>query len=94
MEGNCQVNFLVYKCDVTRPLPKKRLLDLQRESERNDFITLNYHLNKRNTPIRQHFQVTCGTLKRFQIKHLTCSGLLLDAYHHTQMSRRKKANYL
>ena len=23
MEGNCQVNNVVYKCDVTRPLPKK-----------------------------------------------------------------------
>ena len=23
MKGNCQVNDVVYKCDVTRPLPKK-----------------------------------------------------------------------
>ena len=23
MEGNCQVNDVVYKCDVTRPFPKK-----------------------------------------------------------------------
>ena len=23
MEGNCQVNDVVYKCDVTRSLPKK-----------------------------------------------------------------------
>ena len=23
MEGNCQVNDVVYKCDVTKPLPKK-----------------------------------------------------------------------
>ena len=23
MEGNCQVNDLVYKCDSTRPLPKE-----------------------------------------------------------------------
>ena len=28
MEGNCQVNDAVYKCDVTRPLPKKVYLGL------------------------------------------------------------------
>ena len=28
MEGNCQVNNVVYKCDVTRPLPKKMYLRL------------------------------------------------------------------
>ena len=27
-EGNCQVNNVVYKCDVTRPLPKKVYLRL------------------------------------------------------------------
>ena len=31
MEGNCQVDDIVYKCDVTRPLPKK-VLDLQRDN--------------------------------------------------------------
>ena len=28
MEGNCQVDYVVYKCDVTRPLPKKVYLRL------------------------------------------------------------------
>ena len=28
MEGNCQVNNVIYKCDVTRPLPKKVYLGL------------------------------------------------------------------
>ena len=28
MEGNCQVNDILYKCDVTRPLPKKVYLGL------------------------------------------------------------------
>ena len=28
MEGNCQVNDVIYKCDVTRPLPKKVYLGL------------------------------------------------------------------
>ena len=28
MEGNYQVNDVVYKCDVTRPLPKKAYLGL------------------------------------------------------------------
>ena len=27
-EGNCQVNNVIYKCDVTRPLPKKVYLGL------------------------------------------------------------------
>ena len=27
-EGNCQVNNIIYKCDVTRPLPKKVYLGL------------------------------------------------------------------
>ena len=28
MEGNCQVNNIVYKCGVTRPLPKEVFLGL------------------------------------------------------------------
>ena len=28
MEGNCQVNNVIYKCDVTRPLLKKVYLGL------------------------------------------------------------------
>ena len=28
IEGNCQVNDVVYKCDVTGPLPKKVYLGL------------------------------------------------------------------
>ena len=31
MEGNCQVDDVVYKCDVTRPLPKKVYLGLAEE---------------------------------------------------------------
>ena len=35
MEGNCQVNNVVYKFDVTRPLPKKMFVGLaERERER------------------------------------------------------------
>ena len=34
MKGNCKVNYVI-KCDTTRPLPKKHILDLQRESGRN-----------------------------------------------------------
>ena len=52
LEGNCQVNNVVYKCDVTRPLPKKCILDLQRENGRAVSITIIYHLNTRDIPIR------------------------------------------
>ena len=34
MEGNSQVNDVVYKCDIIRPLPKKCILNLQRENGR------------------------------------------------------------
>ena len=50
MEGNCQVNGVVYKCDVARPLPEKVHLDLQRENQRAISITTNYYLNTRDTP--------------------------------------------
>ena len=37
MERNCQVNDVVYKCDVTRPLPKKVYLGLAEEEWKNRF---------------------------------------------------------
>ena len=61
MEGNYLVNNVVYKCDVTRPLPKKCILDLQNENGRAVSITTTFHLNTRDIPMRQYFQVTCGT---------------------------------
>ena len=60
MEGNCQVNGLVYKYDVTRPLLKKSV-SWTCKNGRAVSIATSYHLNARNIPIRQHFQVTCGT---------------------------------
>ena len=61
MEGNCLVSNVVYKCDATRPLPKKCILDLQNENGRAVSITTTFHLNTRDILMRQHFQVTCGT---------------------------------
>ena len=69
IEGNCLANDVVYKCDVTRPLPKK-VLDLQRENRWAVSITTSYHLNIRDIPTRQHFQVLCGTWKVFQVEQL------------------------
>ena len=37
MEGNCQVNDVVYKCDVTRPLPEKVYLGLAEEEWKISF---------------------------------------------------------
>ena len=54
MEGNCQVNNVIYKCDVTRPLPKKVYLELA-EGERKS------HFYNHKLSFRQRFQVTCGT---------------------------------
>ena len=75
MEGNCQVNDVVYKWDVTRALPKKCIFDLKKENVRAVSTTASYNnLSTRNIPIWQHFQLTCGTWKLFQVKHLK-SGL-------------------
>ena len=71
LEGNYHVKDVFYKCDVTRPLLKKCILDLQRENGRLAFIAMNYHLDTRGIPTRQHFQVTCGTWQEIQMKHLT-----------------------
>ena len=60
-QGNCQVNNVVYKCDVTRPLPKKVYLALAEVEWKSLSITTSYHLNTRDALIKQHFQVTCGT---------------------------------
>ena len=37
MEGNCQANDVVYKCDVTRPLPKKVYFGLAEGERKNHF---------------------------------------------------------
>ena len=68
--GNCHVNDVVYKCDVTRPLPKMCIMDLQREDGRAVSITTTYYLNARDIPVRQHFQVACGIWKVFPVKHV------------------------
>ena len=62
-EENCQVIDTVYKSDVTRPLLEKVYL-VHAEGQ------LNTSLNTRCIPRRRHFQVTCATLKVFQLKDL------------------------
>ena len=37
MEGNCQVNNVVYKSDVTRPLPRNLYLGLAEEEWKSRF---------------------------------------------------------
>ena len=51
MEGNCLVNDVVYKCDVTGPLPKKVYLRLAEGEWKSRFY--NHKLS-----LKQHFQVT------------------------------------
>ena len=41
--GNCQDNDVGYKCDATRSLPKKSILDLRRENGRAVSIILFKH---------------------------------------------------
>ena len=59
MEGNCKINEVVYKYDVIKPLSKS--VSLTWEDGRAISITKVYYSNTRNIPIRQKFQVTCGT---------------------------------
>ena len=66
MEGNYQINDIVYKCHVTRPLPKKVYVGLAEGEWKVASITINYHLKLRDIPVRQHFQVTCCTWKDFK----------------------------
>ena len=61
VQWNCLVNGVVYKCDVTRPLPKKVFLGLAEGEWNSVSMTTSYHLNTRDILIRQHFQVTCDT---------------------------------
>ena len=61
-EGNCQVNNGVYKCDVTRPFPKKLYLGLAEEEWKSRFynhklsFTHKRYSNKtRDIPTRQRY---------------------------------------
>ena len=38
MEGNCQFNNVIYKCDVTRPLPKKSVSRICRARMEESFL--------------------------------------------------------
>ena len=65
MEGNCQVNDAVYKCDVIRTLLKKMYLGLAGGNGKAVSITTSYHLHTTDIPLRQHFRVTWATWKVF-----------------------------
>ena len=58
MEGNCQVNEVFYKCDITITRPLSREVCLGNAEGRAVSI---YQLNTREIPITKHVQVTCGT---------------------------------
>ena len=51
MEGNCQVNNVIYKCDVTRPLLKKVYLGLAEGEWESRFY--NYKLSFKKKEIFQ-----------------------------------------
>ena len=64
MKGNCKVNNVVYRCGISRALPKKvylRLAERERENGTAISITTSYHLNTKDIPTRQHFLITFGT---------------------------------
>lgn len=61
MEENCQVIDIVKKSDVPRPLIHKSHLRLAKKKK--CFITMIYHINTRDIPVRQYVNlyVTLGT---------------------------------
>ena len=77
MEGNCQANDAVYKCDVTRPLLEKSILRLQRENGRAVSITTNYHWNTRDIPVRPTLSSYMWHLKSLSSKTLNLKWSVL-----------------
>ena len=61
MEGNCQVNDVVCKCDVTRPLPKKGYLGLAEGEWKSGFYNRKLSFKYKRYSNKTNFQVTCGT---------------------------------
>ena len=61
MKGNCQVAHIIIKTWSNKTLTKKSLSWTCRG--RTVSITASYHSNTRDIPIRQYFQITCGTWK-------------------------------
>ena len=90
MEGNYQVNDVVYKSDVllrTRVLLKKVYLGLaERENERPTSITKSYHWNTKDT--KAILSSYMWHLKSVSSETLNFMWPALIAYHHTQISRR------
>ena len=56
-EMNCELNNVVYKCDVTKLLPKKVYRALAEREWKSRFCNHKFSFKHK----RQHFQVTCGT---------------------------------
>ena len=52
MEGDFLVNGVVYKYGVTKPMPKKCILDLQWKNGKTVTITTGCHSHTRDIPIR------------------------------------------
>ena len=50
MEENCQINSVVYKCDVTRPLPKKVYLGLAEGEWKSCFCNLKLSFKNKRYP--------------------------------------------
>ena len=68
MEGNCEVNDVVYKCQITRPIPRKWYLGIVGGKYNSRFYNHKLSFKHKNMSIRQHIQVICGTWKVFQVK--------------------------
>ena len=71
MEGNDEINDIVYKCDVTKRLPKKVYLGLAERERKSRFYNQNLSFTH-----QRYSNITCDTCKVFQLQNLTLSDLL------------------
>ena len=69
MEGDCQVNDVVCKCDVTRPLPKK-VLGLAEEEWKSHFYNYKLSFKHKRYSSKTLISSYMWHLKVFQVKHL------------------------
>ena len=67
MEGNCEVNDVVYKCEITRPLPRKWYLELAEGKYKSLFY--NHELSFKHK--RYANKTTVVLEKCFKWKHKT-----------------------
>ena len=88
LEGNCQVNNVVYKCDVLRPLPKKVYLPLAEVEWKSRFYNHTLSFKHKRCSNKAKLSSYIWHLKSVSSETPNLKLPVWDAYHHTQISQR------